>query len=69
MNWTKALCPKSRQPQDYSIVSDCGRFHIAKALVMGEPKYTLWDNAEIVATWDAAEAAKLEAEKLKRGEK
>ena len=25
---------------------------------MGEPKYTLWDNTQIVGTWDTAEGAK-----------
>jgi hypothetical protein len=49
-------------------ISD-GRFHIAKAFVVGEPKYTLWENTTIVGTWDTAKAAKLEAEKIKKGEK
>lgn len=48
MKWTKT--------SDYSITT--GRFHIAKALVMGEPKYTLWDNTQIVGTWDTPEGAK-----------
>ena len=48
MKWTKT--------SDWSITT--GRFHIAKALVMGEPKYTLWDNTRIVGTWDTPEEAK-----------
>lgn len=56
-----------KKTSEYSI-SD-GRFHIAKAFVMGEPKYTLWDNTEIVGTWDTAEAAKLEAENIKKVDK
>lgn len=58
MKWKQAICPKSQKPQEYGIVSQCGRFHIAKALVDGEPKYTLWDDRTIVGTWDTAEGAK-----------
>jgi hypothetical protein len=45
-----------KKTSDYSISN--GRFYIAKALVMGEPKFTLWDNAKIVGTWDTAQEAK-----------
>lgn len=45
-----------KKTSDYSISN--GRFHIAKALVEGQPRYTLWDNTEIVGTWDTAEEAK-----------
>ncbi|MDP3273425.1 hypothetical protein [Limnobacter sp.] len=48
MKWTKT--------SEYSITT--GRFHIAKALVDGVPKYTLWDNTQIVGTWDTPEGAK-----------
>jgi hypothetical protein len=58
VKWKQAICPKSQKPQQYGIVSHCGRFHIAKALVDGQPKYTLWDNTRIVGTWDTAEGAK-----------
>lgn len=68
IKWTKALCPKSGQPQEYGIVSYCGCFHIGKCLVDGRPKYTLWHNTQIIGTWDTAEPAKLEAEKIKKGD-
>lgn len=58
MKWKQAICPKSQKPQQYGIVSECGRFHIAKASVMGTWKYTLWDGHKIVGTWDTAEGAK-----------
>ena len=64
MKWKQALCPKSQKPQEYGIVSHCGRFHIAKALVDGEPRYTLWDVIEHVAdkpAFVAQLAAQLEA--------
>lgn len=48
MKWTKT--------SEWSITT--GRFHIAKALVDGQPKYTLWDNTTIVGTWDTPEEAK-----------
>lgn len=48
MKWTKT--------SEWSIST--GRFHIAKALVDGQPKYTLWDDRQIVGTWDTPEEAK-----------
>lgn len=51
-----------KKTSDYSISN--GRFHIAKALAEGEPKYTLWDNTTIVGTWADSSAAKKAAEDL-----
>lgn len=55
MKWTKT--------SDWSITT--GRFHIAKALVDGQPRYTLWDNTDIVGTWDTAEGAKNNAKSIR----
>lgn len=55
MKWTKT--------SEYSITT--GRFHIAKALVDGQPKYTLWDDRTIVGTWDTAEEAKNNAKSIR----
>lgn len=51
-----------KKTSDYSISN--GRFHIAKALVEGQPRYTLWDNTQIVGTWDTAEEAKNHAKRI-----
>ena len=51
-----------KKTSDYSISS--GRFHIAKALVMGEPKFTLWDNTTIVGTWGTAQEAQGHATRI-----
>ena len=53
MNWKK-LSP-------YAIA--CDNFTISKALVSGEPRYTLWEGERMVAIRDSAEELKRMVEK------
>lgn len=38
-------------PQPLARLSHCGAYHIAKAFVMGEAKYTLWHHTAIIGTY------------------
>jgi hypothetical protein len=55
-----------KKSSSHSIVSDCGRFHIAR-LMSGEiPGYLLWDGKELVSECSLdAEVKKREAQAIK----
>lgn len=57
MNWKKS--------SDYSIASDCGKWHIAKSFVEGVECYMVWENKDIVGIFKTGKEAKKEVERLR----
>lgn len=37
-----------RKSSEHSIVSECGRFHIARLMSGGKPGYLLWDGQKLI---------------------
>lgn len=57
-----------KRSSDYSIVSEDGRFHIAKFVSNGVPGFLLWDRNELIpGCTDNAQARKEQAQRILRG--
>lgn len=65
MKWNYATRPNGER-ETYGLISECGQYRIAKAIVRGEAVYSLYNGTEWIGRYASANDAKKEAQSLDR---